>query len=122
MDRTTIWFGAGLVVLGLVGYVGSGADSLTALIPSLLGLILAGLGLAASDPGRRTRMIQVAVALAVIGILGSAMGIADLPDLLTGEDVERPWAVAVQSIMAVALLAYVVVAARSLRAERRAGA
>lgn len=46
MAKTTRWFGLALVVLGIVGFIGSGAESLTALIPSVIGLVLAGLGFA----------------------------------------------------------------------------
>ena len=44
MARTTIVFGIMLVVLGLVGYVGTGAASVTALIPAFFGAVLGFLG------------------------------------------------------------------------------
>jgi hypothetical protein len=120
MAKVTIGFGVGLIALGVVGYIGSGADSITALIPSFFGLVLAGLGWAARSTARRAAVMHVAVLLAVIGILGSIGGLLDLPDLVAGDDVDRPWAVAVQSIMALALLVYVVLAVRSFVAARRA--
>src|SRR5688500_10069111 len=98
MAKVTLWFGAALVALGIVGYVGSGAESPTALIPAVLGVGLVGLGYAAQREDRRAMAMHVAVLVALIGFLGSAMGLASLPDLLGGEDVDRPWAVAVQSI------------------------
>jgi hypothetical protein len=122
MAKTTIWFGLVLVVLGIVGFIGSGAESFTALIPSVIGLLLVGLGLAGQQEGRRALTMHVAAAVALIGFLGSAMGVADLPDLLAGEDLERPWAVAVQSIMAAVLLVYIVLAIKSFVDARKARA
>lgn len=119
MAKVTMGFGAVLVVLGLVGYFGSGASSPTALIPSVVGLILLGLGAAARNPDRRAMTMHIAAAIALVGLLGSAMGLADLGDLLAGNDLERPWAVGVQSAMSVILLAYLVMAVRSFRAARR---
>lgn len=123
LARVTVAVGAGLIVLGGVGYVGSGASSVTALIPSFFGLVLAVVGVLAERTDMRKVWMHVAVVLAVVGILGSAMGLADLPALISGDtSVERPWAVAAQSIMAVVLVVYVVLAVRSFVAARRSGA
>ena len=122
MAETTMWFGFALAVLGIVGFVGSGAESLTALIPSVVGIVLTGLGFAGQQEDRRALTMHIAVVVALVGFLGSVMGVADLPDLLTGENLERPWAVAVQSIMAAILLIYRVLAVRSFidaRSTRR---
>ena len=122
MAKTTIWIGLALVVLGIVAYVGSGADSVTALIPSVLGLVLAGLGLAGRDESRRALMMHIAVLVALVGFLGSVMGVVDLPDLIAGDPVERPWAVAAQSIMAAVLLVFLVLAIKSFIDARKARA
>jgi hypothetical protein len=119
MPRITIGFGAALVVLGLVGYLGSGADSVTALIPSVFGVVFVVLGVVGRSDERRALTMHIAAFLALVGIAGSVTGLIDLPDLLAGNDVERPWAVAVQSIMAVALVVYLVFAVRSFIAARR---
>jgi hypothetical protein len=119
MAKATMGFGVGLFVLGLVGYVGSGAESVTALIPSVFGIVLGALGWAAQASGRRKLLLHIAVALGVIGILGSAPGLAELPALVRGDEVERPWAVAVQSIMTVTLAAYVALGVRSFMAARQ---
>jgi hypothetical protein len=119
MPRITIGFGAALVVLGLVGYIGSGADSVTALIPSVFGVVFVVLGVVGRSDDRRALTMHLAALLALVGIAGSVTGLIDLPDLLAGNDVERPWAVAVQSIMAVALVVYLVFAVRSFIAARR---
>jgi hypothetical protein len=122
MPKTTMWFGLALVVLGIVGFIGSGAESFTALIPTLIGLVLAGLGFAGRQEGRRALTMHIALVVALVGFLGSAMGLVDLPDLLAGEDLERPWAVAVQSVMAAVLLVYLVLAIKSFVDARKARA
>jgi hypothetical protein len=120
MAKITVVFGLGLVALGIVGYVGSGAESPTALFPAVLGLILAGLGVLAAQESRRMMAMHIAVLVAVIGIIGSVGGLASLPDLLAGNDLERPWAVGVQSIMVIVLVVYVALGVRSFIAARRA--
>ncbi len=119
MANVTIWFGAALMVLGIVGYVGSGAASPTALIPTVVGAILAALGAVGRQEDRRALTMHVAAVVALLGFLGSAMGLVSLPDLLTGEDLDRPWAVGVQSVMAVVLAVYLVLSIRSFIAARR---
>lgn len=119
MANVTIWFGAALMVLGIVGYVGSGAASPTALIPTVVGAILAALGAAGRREDRRALTMHVAAVVALLGFLGSAMGLVSLPDLLTGEDLDRPWAVGVQSVMALVLAVYLVLSIRSFIAARR---
>ncbi|TVR26187.1 MAG: hypothetical protein EA389_06850 [Ilumatobacter sp.] len=116
----TIGFGAVLVALGIIGFVGSGADSVTALIPSFFGVVFVVLGTVGRSDDRRALTMHIAAFLALVGIAGSITGLVDLPDLLAGNDLERPWAVAVQSIMAVVLVIYLVLAVRSFIAARRA--
>lgn len=119
MARITIGFGLALVVLGIIGFVGSGASSVTALIPTFFGVVFAALGFVGQNPDRRALTMHIAAALALLGIVGSAPGLFDLPDLLAGNDVERPWAVGVQSIMVIVLIVYLVLAVRSFIAARR---
>jgi hypothetical protein len=58
----------------------------------------------------------------VLGFLGSARGLAQLPTLLSGGDVARPPAVIAQSVMAVLSAGYVALCVRSFIAARRAAA
>jgi hypothetical protein len=120
MARTTMIFGAVLVVLGIVGYAGSGADSPTALIPSVVGLVLLALGAVGRSEDKRALTMHIAALVALIGFLGSVVGVLSLPELLTGEDVERPWAVGVQSAMAFVLALYLGLSVRSFIAARKA--
>lgn len=120
MAKVTIWFGGALVVLGIVGYVGSGAASPTALIPAVVGVILVALGVAGRQEDRRALTMHAAAVIALLGFLGSAMGLVSLPDLVTGKSLERPWAVGVQSAMAFILAIYLALSIRSFVAARKA--
>lgn len=120
MAKITLWFGLALIVVGVVGFVGSGAESVTALIPAVFGVVLAALGIIGADDNRRMMAMHIAVLIAIVGIIGSVGGLVILPDLLSGNDVERPWAVGVQSVMALGLVAYVALGVRSFIAARRA--
>lgn len=119
VPRVAVWFGAGFVALGVVSYVGSGTESVTALIPAFFGIVLGALGVVGRGEERRALAMHIAAGVAVLGFLGSAMGLVSLPDLIAGRDVDRPWAVAAQSVMAVALAVYIGLSVRSFVAARR---
>lgn len=67
--------GAALGVVGLVGYLGTGRKSVTALIPLFFGVIFIALG-ALGGPGGIAG--TAALALAVLGILGTARSYVSL--------------------------------------------
>lgn len=111
-----------LIVLGLAGYFLTGAVSLTALIPAAFGLVIALAGLIARDDRMRKHAMHAAVFVALLGLLGSLRGVAQIGDVFDGT-AARPAAVVSQTIMAVLTLGYIVIAVRSFisaRASRRA--
>lgn len=98
MGGLTIGYGALMAALGVGGFVATGQKSKTALIPAGFGAAAIGLGLLA---GRKERAaLGAAAALSALAIAGSARGLAKLPKLARGEEIERPEAVIAQSIMA----------------------
>lgn len=110
-----------LVAIGVIAFVGSGADSVTALIPAALGAVLVVLAvLADRRPERRAVWAHAALGVALLGVLGSASRLGDLPDLLAGNDVELPWATGANAAVTVVLVAYLVAGFRSFRAARAA--
>jgi hypothetical protein len=119
MAKTTLAFGIVLIVLGVVGYLASGAASPTALIPAGLGVVLLLLGLLARDPGKRKLAMHIAVVVGLIGFLGSLPGLLKLPALIAGEPVARPAAVLAQSLMAVLTGIFVGLCVRSFILARR---
>jgi len=100
--------GAVLVVVGVVAYLVTGAEHVTALLPAFLGAPILILGLAAGVRKLERPMLVAAVVLALLGAFGTAMNVAELPALLAGEDVERPAAVITSTITAVLCVVYVV--------------
>ena len=119
MARVTIGFGVVLIALGVVGYIGTGAVSITALIPAIFGAVLAILGwLALTDRFRRHAM-HLAAAIALVGFLGAVPGLIGLMDLVSGAEVQRPAAVMSQSIMAILMAVFVGLCVRSFIQARR---
>lgn len=117
---TTIAFGVVLIVLGVAGYLGSGGVSVTALIPAIFGVVLAALGALARNEAMRKHAMHGAVLVGLLGFLGSARGLLQLPALMSGGEVARPTAVAAQSVMAILMLLFVVLCVRSFIAARAA--
>lgn len=111
--------GAILIIIGVVGYALTGGASLTALLPTVLGLPILGLGLWAGDQARRRTAIHVALVFALLGFLGTLMNVVQLPTVLSGGEVARPTAVVVSSITALVCAIYLAMGVRSFLAARR---
>lgn len=118
MIALTRLLGAALVVVGVVAYVVTGAESITALVPAFLGAPILVLGFVAGGEARTRGALIAAIVLAVLGVLGTAMNLADLPALLAGDDVERPAAVVTSAITAVLCLVYVIAGVRWFLGQR----
>lgn len=120
MPFVTVGTGVTLVALGVISYLVTGGVSLTALIPAAFGAPLALLGVLAFRQARRRLAMHGAVALGVVGFLGSARGIPMLLSLLSGGEVARPAAVIAQALMAVVCALFVALCVASFVAARRA--
>ena len=120
MARTTIVFGLVLIALGIAGYVGTAAVSITALIPAIFGAALAILGWLALNERYRKHAIHLAAAMAIVGFLGAVPGLIGLWDLISGAEVQRPAAVVSQSVMAVVMGFFVGLCVKSFIDARRA--
>lgn len=113
--------GAVLIVIGVIGYAVTGGASLTALLPSILGVPILGLGVWAGDEARRRTAIHAALVLALLGFLGTLMNVVELPAVLSGGEVARPTAVVVSSLTALVCAVYLGFGVRSFVAARRSG-
>ena len=105
-----------LILLGIVGYVGTGGASLTALIPAFVGAVFLVLALVARSPEARKHVMHAAVAIALLAVIGG------LPRILTAVnagDISRP-AVMAQIAMATILAVYVLLGVKSFIDARRA--
>jgi hypothetical protein len=118
MANTTIGFGVALVVLGIVGYVTTGSQHPTALIPAGLGLVLVVLGILARNAKARMHAMHGAALVALLGFAGSVSGIGQLVKMMAGEAVKHPPAAIARSIMAILCLAFVALTVRSFIAAR----
>ncbi|MEM1268740.1 MAG: hypothetical protein AAGI08_01705 [Bacteroidota bacterium] len=117
--KITLGYGSALILLGVLGYVLSGMQSATALIPAFFGLPVTLFGwIAAKREKLRKHLIHGALLFALLGLFGTIGGIADLPALLDGT-AERPLAVISRSVMAILTLLYLALGIRSFVAARR---
>jgi len=120
MATTTMIFGTALIALGVVGYVSTGAVSVTALIPAFFGVVLAALGWLASNERYRKHAMHVAAMIGVLGFVGSARGLPGFFALLAGGEVQRPAAAVAQAVMAILMAIFVGLCVRSFVQARRA--
>ena len=112
--------GVVLVVVGVVAYLVTDRASVTALLPAFLGAPILLAGIVAGRERLRPHAIHLALVLALLGVLGTAMNLVELPALLTGGDVDRPTAVVTSAITALVGVIYLVLGIRSFRAARAA--
>jgi hypothetical protein len=119
MTRLTVVIGSVLVVLGVVAYAVTAAASVTALIPSLVGVALLLCAAVARKPAWHRHSIIAALVVALLGALGSLMNVARIGELFAGT-AERPVAVIESTLMFVLLVGYLVMGIRSFVATGRA--
>lgn len=112
MTNVTLAVGAVLIALGVIAYVVTGFASLTALIPSALGLVIAVLGIIARRASAHQHAIHAALVVALLGVLGSLQPLGGLPEGEGG---------AIASLLTILVcLAYIALGVRSFVNARRA--
>jgi len=122
MAKVTYVFGVLLMLVGLVGYFGTGSAHPTALIPTWFGIALVVGGCLAVSPseGRRMLFMHINVTIGLVGLIGaiaSALhGYGHARSLGMDPDYK---ALAAQLSMAVLLLIYVNLCVRSFIQARR---
>lgn len=113
MTTVTQIVGAVLVVLGVVAYVATGFASWTALLPSVLGVVILILGLVARRASAHQHAIHAALVVALLGGLGSARPLGGLPEADPA---------AITSLLTILICAvYIILGVRSFIAARKAG-
>lgn len=117
MPRIIFVFAAIFILLGVGAYFGTGAQSWTALIPAILGVLLAGAG--ALSLKHLKHGGHAAAAIGLLGLLGTARSLTKLPAVFAGT-AERPEAVAVQAVFAVLCLIFLALCVKSFIDARRA--
>src|SRR5918998_3941677 len=121
MVRFTTALGVALVILGVGAYVLTSAVSITALIPAFVGVPLLACAAVARSSRRRRPALAVALAVALLGALGSAMNAIKIGEAIAGT-AQRPSAVWVSTIMFVLLVGYLVVGVRAVLTSRAGSA
>lgn len=121
MAKLTIAFGTLLILLGIVGYVGTGSAHPTALIPSILGVFFIFFGVMANTEVVKKRMLwmHVSVTVALLGFLSMIPADIDVIRLSHGAYFPYPAAVEEKSVMSLLCLIYVLFCVRSFIAARR---
>lgn len=117
MPMTAVVTGIILILIGIVGYIAGDADkrSLTALIPSAFGLIIAILGFAASaSENLRKHLMHAAVLVALLGFVIPTGRLASKFSELT-----FTLPVIMQGLMALVCLFFVILAIQSFVNARR---
>ena len=106
MVHTTIGLGIILIVLGLIAFLTTGMQSVTALIPTFFGIVFLVLGLIGSKEKARKMVMHIAMVIALLGFIGTFSGLINFFTLISGGEVARPAAVITQTIMALLLIYY----------------
>ena len=118
MPRIIFIFAVIFVLLGIGAYLITGAQSWTALIPAIFGLLLAiagGVSLKNLKHGG-----HFAATVGLLGFLGTAKSLGKVPALLSGEPVERAAAVGVQATFAILSLIFIALCVKSFIDARKA--
>ena len=121
MAKLTIVFGILLIAVGIAGFVATGSNHPTALIPSLIGLLLTVSGALAMTPDEKRRMLwmHIAVTVGLLGFLGTLKAAYDVTQLAHGVYYAHPIAVEEKAATCLFCLIFVAFCIRSL--WRRAG-
>jgi len=124
MAKVTLVFAALSIALGLVGYLGTGSQHPTALIPAGFGLLLGIFGALAISPneGRRKLFMHVNVTIGLVGFLGALISALHGYGQARAAGLEPDQiALAAKLTMAGLMFIYVNLCVRSFIAARRSG-
>ena len=119
MPQISLVTGALLILNGIIGFIMTGSEHYTALIPAAFGLLFVFAGWIALNPLYLKHAMHATVLLALFGLLGSMGGLMKMPALIAGQPVARPPAVVSQSVMAVLCLLFIILAVGSFIQARR---
>lgn len=119
MAKVSIVLGIILIILGLISYFGISSESITALIPTFLGVPLLILGIISLNEKYLKHSMHAAAVLMLLGFGGTVSGLIKFFRMMGGESFERQSAITIQAIMAVICLIFLILAIRSFINARR---
>ncbi len=119
MYKTTILFGALLIITGLAGYLGTGSEQKTALIPAAFGIVILICGLLAANESRRMMAMHIAVLFGLLGAIGVVPPPQEVQHVLFDEG--QPQAAFISKVVTLILcVVFVGLCIRSFIAARKA--
>ena len=114
MPKLSSTTGVLLLLLGIFSYVLTGAESVTALIPSFFGILFLLLGLVAGrKESWRKHAMHAALLVAILGLFGTFGGIIEVFEYVGGTEPLRPAAAISRSIMALICIVFLVFGVKS---------
>jgi hypothetical protein len=123
VHRTALGFGIVLILVGVGFYFGTrtsaGFGSWTALIPSIIGFLIAICGILGNNELRRKHALHAAAAIALLGFLACADGVIKSLSLLSGAIIKNPEAQYEKALTAFICATFVVLCIRSFMDARR---
>ena len=119
MAKISITFGIILIILGLISYFGISSESITALIPTFLGIPVLILGFLGLNEKYLKHAMHGTAVLMLLGFGGTVGGLIKFFRMLGGEVFERPSAITIQAIMALICLVFLILAIKSFIDARR---
>ena len=121
MSKLTVGLGILLILLAIAGFVTTGSNHPTALIPALAGMLFCIFGALANSPEPKRRMLwmHVAVTVALLCFLGTIKADVDVYRMANGVALEHPVAIEEKAAMSLLCLLFVLFCVRSFIAARR---
>lgn len=122
MAKITVFFGIALIVLGVAGFLLTGRQYPTSLIPVAFGILLTTFGRMAETPDSKKRMLfmHIAVTVGLLGFLATATSLVSVVELINGKVFPYPAAIEEKAAMAGLTLIFVLLCVRSFISARRA--
>ena len=119
MIQISKYSGFFLILLGAAGYVLTGAQSITALIPAFFGILILILAILAKKESLHRHMMHAVMAIALVGFIGSVSGVIKLLQLLGGQELARPTAAISQTLMSLVCLIILIPGIKSFMDARK---
>lgn len=119
MAKLSIVYGVILILMGLIAYFWIRSESITALIPTFVGIPMLILGWLGLNEKYLKHTMYIASVLMLLGFGGTVGGLIKFFRILGGEEFERASAVTVQAIMALLCLVFLIFAVKSFVDVRR---
>ena len=119
MQNLTLSLGILLIILGAASYLGTGQESVTALIPSFFGILFVLFGWLGKKESLRKHMMHAAAGLALLGIFGTIGAVPGFIEVIGGGEVERPLATIARSAMFIMCVGFLIRAVQTFIAARK---